>query len=39
MPFAALGELDSVFTNEQQIDDLLTLVQSFGKQPIMATQY
>ena len=39
MPFAALGELDSLFSNEQQIDDLLTLVQSFGKQPIMATQY
>ena len=39
MPFAALGELDSLFSNEQQIDDLLTLVQSFGKQPIMAAQY
>jgi type I restriction enzyme R subunit len=38
MPFAALGELDSLFTNEQQIDDLLAIVQSFGKQPIMATQ-
>lgn len=33
MPFAALGELDSLFTNEQQIDDLLTIVASFGKQP------
>ncbi|TRZ69281.1 MAG: DUF4145 domain-containing protein [Comamonadaceae bacterium] len=38
MPFAAVGELDSLFTNEQQIDDLLAIVQSFGKQPIMATQ-
>jgi len=38
MPFAALGELDSLFTNEQQIDDLLAIVQSFGKQPIMANQ-
>ena len=38
MPFVALGELDSLFTNEQQIDDLLAIVQSFGKQPIMATQ-
>lgn len=38
MPFAALGELDSLFTHEQQIDDLLAIVESFGKQPIMATQ-
>jgi len=38
MPFAALGELDNLFTNEQQINDLLAIVQSFGKQPIMATQ-
>jgi type I restriction enzyme, R subunit len=38
MPFAALGELDSLFTNEQQIDDLLSIVESFGKQPIIATQ-
>lgn len=33
MPFAALGELDSLFTNEQQIDDLLAIVASFGKLP------
>ena len=38
MPFAALGELDNLFTNEQQINDLLAIVQSFGKQPIMAPQ-
>jgi len=37
MPFAALGELDSLFTNEQQIGDLLAIVESFGKQPIMAS--
>ncbi|WP_081906203.1 DEAD/DEAH box helicase family protein [Methylobacter tundripaludum] len=37
MPFAALGELDSLFANKQ-IDDLLAIVDSFGKQPIMATQ-
>lgn len=33
MPFAAIGELDSLFTNAQQVDDLLAIVQSFGKQP------
>ncbi|OAI19473.1 restriction endonuclease subunit R [Methylomonas lenta] len=36
MPFAALGELDALFTNEQQIDDLLSIVESFGKQPAKA---
>lgn len=36
MPFAALGELDTLFTNEQQIDDLLSIIQSFGKQPAKA---
>lgn len=36
MPFAAIGELDSLFTNEQQIDDLLTIVASFGKQPSLS---
>lgn len=36
MPFAALGELDTLFTNEQQIDDLLSIIQSFGKQPTKA---
>ncbi|MGZ8160813.1 MAG: DEAD/DEAH box helicase family protein [Methylobacter sp.] len=34
MPFAAIGELDTLFTNEQQIDDLLSIVESFGKKPI-----
>lgn len=33
MPFAAIGELDSLFSNEQQIDELLAIVESFGKQP------
>lgn len=33
MPFAALGEPDSVFSNAEQIDDLLAIVESFGKQP------
>ncbi|MDO9142337.1 MAG: DEAD/DEAH box helicase family protein [Methylobacter sp.] len=36
MPFAALGGLDQVFTNEQQIDDLLAIVTSFGKQPSLS---
>lgn len=36
MPFAAIGELDNLFTNEQQIDDLLDIVESFGKQPAVA---
>lgn len=33
MPFAAIGELDSLFNNETQIDELLSIVRSFGKQP------
>jgi type I restriction enzyme R subunit len=37
MPFAALGELDSLFANEQ-IDGLQAIVESFGKHPIMTTQ-
>lgn len=36
MPFVAVGELDNLFTNEQQIDDLLDIVESFGKQPTVA---
>jgi len=34
MPFAAIGEPDTVFTNAQQIDDLLAIVESFGKKPM-----
>jgi type I restriction enzyme R subunit len=37
MPFAALGELDSLFADEQ-IDGLQAIVESFGKHPIMTTQ-
>jgi type I restriction enzyme R subunit len=33
MPFAALGELDSLFTSETQIDELLSIVRSFGENP------
>lgn len=36
MPFAAIGELDALFTNEQQIDELLSIIESFGKQPVKA---
>lgn len=38
MPFAAIGELDSLFTNELQINDLLSIVESFGKKPAIASQ-
>jgi type I restriction enzyme R subunit len=38
MPFAALGELESLFTNEQQLDDLVSIVESFGRQPATANQ-
>jgi type I restriction enzyme R subunit len=38
MPFSAIGELDTLFTNDQQIDDLLSIVESFGKQPAMASK-
>jgi len=37
MPFAAIGEPDTVFTNAQQIDDLLAIIESFGKQPATPT--
>lgn len=33
MPFAAIGEPDSLFDNDDQIDRLLEIVQSFGHQP------
>lgn len=33
MPFAKLGDPDSVFDNDDQIDRLLEIVQSFGRQP------
>ncbi|AXS81894.1 DEAD/DEAH box helicase family protein [Marinobacter sp. Arc7-DN-1] len=36
MPFAAVGDLDEVFESEQQIEQLLAIVQSFGERP--ATQ-
>jgi type I restriction enzyme R subunit len=38
MPYAAIGELDAVFTNDQQIDDLLSIIASFGKKPAVASQ-
>lgn len=33
MPFAAVGELDSLFNNEKQIDELISVVKSFGHTP------
>lgn len=33
MPFAALGDVDTLFDNDEQIDQLLDIVQSFGHQP------
>ncbi len=33
MPFTALGDLETLFDNDQQIDQLLDIVQSFGRQP------
>ncbi len=33
MPFAALGEPDSLFNDDDQIDRLLEIVQSFGHRP------
>ena len=33
MPFAALGDLDTLFDTDEQIDRLLDIVQSFGYQP------
>ncbi len=34
MPFAALGDLDTLFDSDEQIDRLLDIVQSFGPQPV-----
>lgn len=31
--FAAIGDLDSLFNNEQQVDELIAIVESFGTQP------
>ena len=33
MPFAKLGDPDTVFDSEEQIDRLLEIVQTFGQQP------
>jgi len=33
MPFTSLGDPDTVFDNDEQIDRLLDIVQSFGHQP------
>ncbi len=33
MPFSAVGELDELFESEQQIEQLLAIVQSFGERP------
>jgi len=33
MPLAALGDIDTLFDNDQQIDHLLNIVKSFGHQP------
>lgn len=33
MPFAAVGELDELFKDEQQIERLLSIVESFGHTP------
>lgn len=33
MPFAAVGDLDELFESEQQIEQLLAIVQSFGRVP------
>jgi type I restriction enzyme, R subunit len=37
MPFTRIGELDSLFTSKTQIDELLSIVRSFGKQPTPPT--
>lgn len=34
MPFAAVGDLDELFESEQQIEQLLAIVQSFGERPV-----
>ncbi|MCG7995581.1 MAG: DEAD/DEAH box helicase family protein [Candidatus Thiodiazotropha taylori] len=31
--FAAIGDLDALFNNEQQIDELIAIIESFGPQP------
>ncbi|MEQ8407026.1 MAG: DEAD/DEAH box helicase family protein [Gammaproteobacteria bacterium] len=33
MPFTAIGELDTLFSDEKQIDELLSIVESFGQHP------
>ena len=33
MPFAAVGDLDQLFGNEQQIEKIIAIVQSFGPTP------
>lgn len=33
MPLAALGDIDTLFDNDQQIDHLLNIVKSFGAKP------
>ncbi|MFV2055172.1 MAG: DEAD/DEAH box helicase family protein [Thiohalomonadales bacterium] len=33
MPLAALGDVDTLFDNDDQIDQLLDIIQSFGRQP------
>lgn len=33
MPFAAIGDLEELFSNEQQIEQLIEIVQSFGPAP------
>lgn len=34
MPFSALGDVDSVFDSDEQIERLLDIVRSFGEQPL-----
>lgn len=33
MPFTSIGDIDNIFNNEQQIDELLAIVSSFGSAP------
>ena len=33
MPLAALGDIDTLFNDDQQIDHLLNIVKSFGEKP------
>lgn len=37
MPLAALGDVDTLFDSDEQIDRLLEIVQSFGPQPVRST--